>query len=78
MKLPVIDDANRYLVSKFINILNYNMGGQLIKGYSIQGESQGVVGLTKSWKLYRAKKGGSHVHASIFLIEKRQLKKSDR
>jgi len=54
------------------------MGGQLIKGYSIQGESQGVVGLTKSWKLYRAKKGGSHVHASIFLIEKRQLKKSDR
>jgi hypothetical protein len=54
------------------------MGGQLIKGYSIQGDSQGVVGLTKSWKLYRAKKAGAHVQASIFLIEKRQIKKADR
>lgn len=54
------------------------MGGQLIKGYSIEGQSQGQVGLAKSWKLYRGKKQGATSLASIFLIEKRQIKKNDR
>jgi len=54
------------------------MGGQLIKGYSIEGDSLASVGLAKSWKLYKGKKEGSHLPASIFLIEKRQLKKSEK
>lgn len=54
------------------------MGGQLIKGYAIEGDSQGTAGLTRSWKLYRGKKEGTHLPASIFLIEKRQLKKSEK
>jgi hypothetical protein len=32
------------------------MGGQLIKGYAIEGDSLGLVGLAKSWKLYKGKK----------------------
>jgi SCY1-like protein 2 len=54
------------------------MGGQLIKGYALEGDSQGVTGLTKAWKLYRGHKAQTHSLASIFLIEKKQLKKSDK
>jgi len=32
------------------------MGAQLIKGYSLDGDSQGVAGLNKIWKLYKGKK----------------------
>jgi hypothetical protein len=44
------------------------MGGQLIKGYSIEGESITTVGLLRSWKLYKGKKEGTQALASIFLI----------
>jgi hypothetical protein len=54
------------------------MGGQLIKGYALEGDSQGLVCLTKAWKLYRGHKAQTHTLASIFLIEKKQLKKADR
>lgn len=54
------------------------MGGQLIKGYSIEGDSLCQTGLSKSWKLYKARHSSTHVSASIFLIEKKQFKKSDR
>jgi len=32
------------------------MGAQLIKGYSISGDSIGPAGLNKTWKLYKGKK----------------------
>lgn len=51
------------------------MGNQLIKGYSIEGEPQSLIGNYKSWKLYKGKKEGSNLPVSIFLIEKKQLKK---
>lgn len=54
------------------------MGGQLIKGYALEGDSQGIIGLTKAWKLYRGHKAQTHSLASIFLIEKKQLKKSEK
>ena len=44
------------------------MGGQLIKGYALEGDSQGATGLTKTWKLYRGHKAQTHALASIFLI----------
>lgn len=54
------------------------MGGQLIKGYSIEGDSLCHVGLHRSWKLYKGHNSSTHLSASIFLIEKKQLKKSER
>ena len=54
------------------------MGGQLIKGYSIHGDSLCTTGIVQSWKLYKAQNSSNHNHASIFLIEKKQLKKQDK
>lgn len=54
------------------------MGGQLIKGYALEGDSQGTAGLAKTWKLYRGHKAQTHTLASIFLIEKKQLKKAEK
>ena len=50
------------------------MGGQLIKGYSIQGDSLCTTGISLNWKLYKAQKSSSHTSASIFLVEKKQIK----
>lgn len=44
------------------------MGGQLIKGYSIEGEAIGSAGLAKTWKLFKGHKSGAQAAASIFLI----------
>ena len=44
------------------------MGGQLIKGYSIQGDPLCTTGISLSWKLYKAQKSSSHSSASIFLV----------
>lgn len=54
------------------------MGGQLIKGYSIQGESLCHTGLNRTWKLYKGHNSSAHKDASIFLIEKKQLRKQDK
>jgi SCY1-like protein 2 len=50
----------------------------LIKGYSIQGDALCSTGIVRSWKLYKAHNSSNQKEASIFLIEKRQLKKVDR
>ena len=54
------------------------MGGQLIKGHSIQGDALCTTGIVDSWKLFKAQNSSSHTAASIFLIEKKQLRKQDK
>ena len=54
------------------------MGGQLIKGYALEGDAQAPAGLTKAWKLYRGHKAQTHALASVFLIEKKHLKKPEK
>ena len=57
-----------YFLSCWLFEYYLDMGGQLIKGYSLEGDSQGVVGLSKAWKLYRGHKAQTHALSSIFLI----------
>ena len=52
------------------------MGAQLIKGYSIEGDTVAMVGINNSWKLMKGKKENGQKLASIFLIEKKQVKKN--
>ncbi len=54
------------------------MGGQLIKGYSIEGDCLCQTGINRSWKLFKGRNSSTQAAASIFLIEKKQLKKQDK
>ncbi len=53
------------------------MGTQQLKGYAIQGEPTLNVGSLKNWKLYTAVKETTKARVSVFLIEKKHLKKSN-
>ena len=54
------------------------MGGQLIKGYSIEGEALCHTGVARAWKLFKGINSSTQTQASIFMIEKKQLNKQDK
>ncbi len=61
-----------------MNFLKNLIGGQIVKGYTISGEAVPGVGHHKQWKLYRGKKDSTGTEVSIFVIEKKSLKSSNR
>ena len=51
------------------------MGQQPIKGYSIEGEAIGA-GTNRFWKVYNGIKQGSNMPVTIFIVEKKSIKKN--
>ena len=61
-----------------MNFLKNLIGGQIVKGYTISGEAITGMGHHKQWKLYRGKKDSIGGEVSIFVLEKKTLKSSNR
>jgi hypothetical protein len=62
------------MFSKLLNL----MGSQLIKGYSTEKEPKGQAGFNSLWRLYDGTKQGTDEPVSIFIIDKKSLKKAER
>lgn len=67
-----------FCIDLIIIFKSSDMGNQLLKGYDLKGEPIPGVGGNKMWKMFHGIRQSTNTAVTIFAIEKRTLKSSER
>lgn len=62
------------MFSKLLNLVS----NQLVKGYNTEKEPKGQAGTGGLWRLYDGTKQGTNEPVSVFVIDKKTLKKGEK